>query len=283
MVLICSPRPEVISSVSNQLDGMKINWRLIDDYIFRLHADEILACYDLFDDDESKKIYATLTECRMKGIYPPKEIIDEGAQYFSMGMFHNNDAGETYIDCGAFVGDSVERYIWSKDGMFKKIIAFEPDKKNLTAFNYRKERLQKEWNIADDAIIVYPYGVSDESTVNYVDAYEANNGFGTKMTTVASDNTEECRVVAIDDFIKEPFGFLKADIESYEYKLLCGARKSIKEYSPNLAICIYHNAVDFFSVPLLMKEINPNYKFAIRHYTSVMSDSVVYAYTTLSE
>ena len=39
----------------------------------------------------------------------------------------------------------------------------------------------------------------------------------------AYDYAEKCEIVSIDDFIKEEFTFLKADIEGYEYKMLEGA------------------------------------------------------------
>lgn len=85
-------------------------------------------------------------------------------------------------------------------------------------------------------------------------------------------------IYSIDAKIAEKFDFLKADIESYEYQMLMGAKESIKKNRPLLAICIYHNAVDFYSILLLIKSIEPNYKFSIRHHANVLSETVLYAW-----
>lgn len=282
LILVSSPQPEIIKAIGTQLNGLGIKWRHIDDYILKSHASEVLSCFDLFDDEKSKRVYAELIRCRLKGCYPREEFIDRD-QYFSFRDYGEYDANEVFIDCGAFVGDTIESYISHKDGTFKKIIAFEPDSQNISAMEARLKRLKREWNISDNKIEIFPYGISDKSAVFFVERYDANNGFGSKIVSGNGDSVEECKVVSIDETIKEPYTFLKADIESYEYKLLLGAKATIAKYEPKIAICIYHNAVDFYSIPLLLKQINPHYKFAIRHYTHVMSDSVVYAYTTLSE
>lgn len=277
LVLIASPNPKVIKSVAHQLEENAIKWMHIDEYVLKTHSEEVLDCYDLLEDDFSKKTYAGLVDCKINGKYPDLSIIDRD-QYFSFEYFADYNPTETYVDCGAYVGDTIEKYIWKMDGAFNKIIAFEPDRSNLQAIDYRLDRLRKEWNIADDKIMVYPYGVSDKNSTTFVERYDNNNGFGTKVLSEKSDKAEECQVVSIDEFINDEIGFIKADIESYEYKLLEGAKNSIAQYSPKLAICIYHNVVDFYQIPLLIKKINPKYKLAVRHYTSVLSETIVYAY-----
>lgn len=45
-----------------------------------------------------------------------------------------------------------------------------------------------------------------------------------------------------------------------------------------LAICVYHSAIDLYSVPLLVKEIVPDYKLAVRHHADDLSGTVLYAW-----
>lgn len=277
LVLIASPQPTVIQAVSTQLEALGINWMHIDNYIFSKHKEEIYKCIDLLQDNRSKEVYKELIKCRIKGIYPDDNIVDKD-QYFSFRDFGEYNSAEVYIDCGSYVGDSIERYIWSKDGSFKKIIGIEPDLKNIKAIEYRIDRLKKEWNLDDSAFEIYPYGLSDKSTVSYVERYDNNNGFGSKLINTKTENSTEVKTVALDDIVDGPVGFIKADIESYEYKMILGAKRIISEKAPKMAVCIYHNAVDFYSVIHLIKSINPDYKFSLRHYTHYLSETVLYAY-----
>lgn len=106
---------------------------------------------------------------------------------------------------------------------------------------------------------------------------KTNGGVGSKFVDGAFDG-EICPICSIDTSITEAYDFLKADIEGYEYQMLVGAQESIKKNKPLLAICIYHNAIDFYSILLLIKSIEPAYKFAVRHHTSCLSDTVLYAW-----
>lgn len=277
LVLITSPQPNVIRMVGNQLDEMNVCWMHVDEYILCKHKDEVLKCFDLLEDARSKAVYAEIIKCHLEGRYPDWEFVDKN-QYYSFGDFSDYNPNEIFVDCGAFVGDSLERYIWEKDGIFKKIYAFEPDEKNVEAMNYRIQRLKKEWNLSNNKIQVYPYGLSDSSSVTYISRYDSNNGFGSKIVQQKSENVDECRVVSLDDVLDEGCSFIKADIESYEYKMILGAKETIKKYRPKMAICIYHNCVDLYSIMLLIKEINKNYKFAVRHYTHMLSETVLYVY-----
>lgn len=312
--LICSPQKQVVQAIRQQLHDLGVEGYHIDEVILKLHKDKLLQCLDLLDDEESKEVYSHIVACRLASEYPLDSFISSG-QYFQPREFHQRNPNEVFIDCGAFVGDTIERYVWRKDGVFHKIIGFEPDNDNFRAMEARINRLKKEWNVPASAFELYPYGISDKSAYSKVEKDAANNGLGSKIIGLSSfpssdapdkapkgsgsgetgnggesrhepaDNScqesntgEECRIVSIDDFIEEPYTFLKADIESYEYKLLLGARNSIVKWHPLLAICIYHSAADLYDIPLLLHSIEPNYKMKIRHYSNFLDETVLYAW-----
>lgn len=68
------------------------------------------------------------------------------------------------------------------------------------------------------------------------------------------------------------------DVEGSETESLYGARKTIEKYKPRLAVCVYHKALDFIEIPLLLLEMNPDYKFSFRHYASNLCETVLYAW-----
>ena len=82
---------------------------------------------------------------------------------------------------------------------------------------------------------------------------------------------------SIDNVIKEEVTFIKLDVEGAELRTLMGAAETIKKYKPRLAISIYHKPEDIYEIPLLLMEYRPDYRFYIRHYTSYIWETVLYA------
>ena len=276
-VLICTIRPTTIKQIQQMCKEKEIECYPIDEVILKLHRKEVMQCFDLLEDEQSKKIYAELTEARITGQNIGDEIQSYPA-YFSLPIFKKEDQKEVFVDCGAYDGDSIGEYLKQKNAVFDKIIAFEPDTENFKKLQRTIENECEKWNISQEKFEIYPYAIGEKSSVGKFERYEGNNGIASKMLDASSEQGEECKVVSLDEFLTEPYSFLKADIESFEYKMLLGAKESIKKNKPLLAICIYHNAVDFYSIPLLIKEILPEYKIAIRHHLDDTSETVVYAW-----
>ena len=58
---------------------------------------------------------------------------------------------------------------------------------------------------------------------------------------------------------------LKMDIEGAECQALEGARQTIAQCHPRLAICVYHNVGDFYRIPRLVLSIRSDYDIYLRH------------------
>ena len=248
----------------------------IDSFVVKTHSEQILQVFDLLDDNKSKQVFVSLIESRVSDVSIPEELIDDN-QYFYYN-FMNANPNEVFVDCGAYVGDSFEQYLWKRCGVFKKAILIEPDKRNIDAINERIIRLKKEWNINDDKIQILPYGLSDTDSKYYLLKNEGLNGLSSKITDENKNDSEECEIVALDSILNNEKYYIKADIESYEYKMLLGAKNTIVNNKPMIAVCIYHNSVDLYSIPLLIHSLGDDYKLSIRHYTPNLSETVLYAY-----
>lgn len=277
-VMICTPQENIVKSVGKQLDEMKIEWCRLDAAICKLYKDEVVQCYDLLQDELSKEIYAHIVYCRITNTMPQEKYIS-GDQYFALREFKTYGK-EVFVDCGAFTGDTIERYIWVKYCAFKRIYAFEPDANNFLAMQYRIERLKKEWNLPQDSIRLFPYGVGKQTCqYDFLSNGDMSSHFAeTSDRNADGENNGKITVVSLDTILSEPYSFLKADIEGWEYSMIEGARFGISQNKPKIAICIYHNAVDLFSIILLLHQYVPEYKFAVRHHSITFDETVVYAW-----
>ena len=278
LVLICSPQPKVNAVVSKQLNDLGLKNLNVYGYFFALHSPEILDCADQLDDDESASVYSTMIGFHLK---PETDLwaamlpfTPDG--YFALPPFEDMLTDEVFVDCGAYVGDTVETYLFKRTGMFGKIFAFEPDSRNFKALSARSRRLIEEWALDDGRINIVNAGVGRKTETLFVHRADSNLGHSLSNSADAGDTVN---VVALDDyFLDQRISFLKADIESYELDMLKGAEKIIRRDRPKMVICIYHNAVDFYSIPLLVKEFRPDYKLMIRHHSLSFTETVLYAW-----
>ena len=266
---------QTVKQITNLLKQKNIEHYLLDNYIFSQNKNKILRIYNILEDSLSKKTYANLILARMNKENLNYQLVQNN-QYFKLPEFSLNNPNEIFVDCGAYVGDTIEKYLFIKQGIFKQIYAFEPENKNFEALKYRIERLNKEWALAPEKIKIEQAAVSDNDSRGQLLAVNSDSpSLGAQIT---NDNKGNIPIIKIDSyFSNKKITFLKADIEAHEQKLLLGAKNIIIRDKPLLAICIYHNAYDMFEIPLLIKDINPDYKLHIRQHYNNLLETVVYA------
>jgi FkbM family methyltransferase len=280
LVLICSANIDMCDQIKMQLQQYSLLHATVDSVVFDQNKQKILQVYNLFEDELSKEIYARMILSRALNVPVPEHIVSiDGC--FILPPFLVQNAREIFVDLGAYTGDTVERYIEKKMGVFHRIYAFEPDKLNFVAMAHRAARLKNEWSLPDDKLVLVRAGVGMKTG----QALFALPGDGENTARLGANflmdtgAAEEVPLYALDDYFKEQkVGFIKADIESYELDMLRGAESIIKRDNPLLAVCIYHNASDMYTIPLFISTLCPDYKLKIRHHTYSFSETVLYAY-----
>ncbi|MFK2821448.1 FkbM family methyltransferase [Arcobacter sp. YIC-80] len=227
---------------------------------FSKNKDKYKKTYELLKDEKSKRIFEKVINFKisydlefMKGF-----TNDHENQYFDKEIIpHIKNI--SFLDGGAYVGDTLE-YILKNYPDYKKIYCIEP---SLLHINIAKRENPNLKN------------------VEFI-----NCGLGNK-TQLIEDNLQEpqnnCRhdyqtqnINTVDKLIKEKIDFIKLDIEGDEIKALEGAKNTIKEYQPILAICIYHKASDWYEVPNLVLSIRNDYDIYLRHYMEGIYETVMY-------
>ena len=67
------------------------------------------------------------------------------------------------------------------------------------------------------------------------------------------------------------------DIEGSELAALLGAEKTLCKFRPTLAVSVYHNLSDFWTIPRFVESLNLGYKFYLRHFTIHAEETVLFA------
>ena len=180
---------------------------------------------------------------------------------------------ETYIDCGAFDGDTVDRFVVFCPN-YAKIYAFEPVPEVMRLC---ENNLKDLYSLPNANIVYMNYAVSDFQGEVSFDAGTMNG-----ESKQSETGSIKCKCIPIDLIDEKNISFIKMDIEGSEAAAIIGAKGVISSNTPKMAICIYHKPGDFWKIPRLIKSINPNYRFMIRqHDYEVFSETVLYCIPTL--
>jgi FkbM family methyltransferase len=285
LVLICSAQIDVRNQIQSQLQKYGLTFTTVDSFVYGKNKDSINTVYDMLEDDFSKEVYAQIIHSSLNNISIPESLVSN-EQYFILPQFSKSLKEEVFVDLGSYVGDTIEQYINKKSGVFKKIYAFEPYTVNFSALKCRTTRLKNEWAFSDDKLTLIYGGVGAKTESKYFTSLLQNEEkildsakIGANFIIEKTQDACEVMVYSLDDYFKEQkVCFIKADIESYELDMLHGAESVIKRDKPLLAICIYHNSSDMFTIPLLVKKLCRDYKLKIRHHSYGFLETVLYAY-----
>ena len=255
--------------------GFKFSWIYLFNYLKKCNIlqEKLSECLDSLSDDKSKNIVKSSVKLALTGDlkYLSERPFDE-EQYFSSKYFEISD-DEVYADCGSYNGDSILDFIKYKEGKYKKIIAFEPDLLNFNDLN----KTVKSNNI--NRIELVNSALTDKSDKKV--SFSSRHTMGAKILDSSDNNSDSAasiNTLTLDEFYNEKISFIKMDIEGYELRALKGARKTIVDFKPKLAICLYHKALDIFEITSFIKQLVPEYKIIIRHHSSEFDDTVLYAW-----
>ncbi len=268
-------------AISEQLDNLNLANLTYFELCISENFEQFNRVYnELLIDDFSKKTYRNII---LGNLLQDESLLKEvfvKNQYFELPEFNLSTPKEVFVDCGAFAGDTMEAFIFNRAGTFKKMYCFEPTEKTYRAMNFRSERLIKEWALAERQIVLEQKVVGSENgSIFFAD--EINADKSNRMSNETDKKGQSITIVTLDSYfenIEDKPTFIKADIEGAEVDLINGAKSIIINHKPQLAICLYHCVDDLFEIPLLLKQLNPEYKMDIRHHMPNYYETVLYCY-----
>jgi FkbM family methyltransferase len=248
------------------------SWYVALDFAnFRRVHDEVLV------DERSRKVLRAILMAMLTGDTRYCEAVLEKDQYFCLPRFCGSQ-DEIYADAGAFVGDSMERFVWAQNGVFKKIYAFEPGPHQFMALRSRTERLKEEWALSAGCIELVNAALGEDDSRGHAGSTGALTSLAVREG--AGTGTDAITILGLDRYLKgRPITFLKADVEGMEMALLIGARETIEQYKPKIAICVYHYPADIPTISFYLRELVPDYNFSLRHHSPRLLETVLYCWT----
>jgi FkbM family methyltransferase len=228
---------------------------------------QVAAAYELWSDEASRDIYAATLRGRFTHDHAALPQPCVGPQYFAPEL----PAWPTplrFVDCGAFDGDTLKQ-LADAGVAIEALAAFEPDPVNFVKL---VRYVQSQRASLPEAVSLFPCGV--HSCTEQL-RFASGQGAGSCAST-AGDTAIQC--VSLDEALPRfrP-NLIKMDIEGAEYAALLGARHTLVEHRPGLAICLYHRPEHLWQIPLLLKDWNLGYRFYLRAHYFNGFDLVLYA------
>ena len=242
---------------------------------------ELQTVYERLADAVSRETFASVLNYKLSGKLSYLQACttnrtEDLRTIFSFGR------EETYLDLGAYNGDTVQEFLQLTRGRYKKIVALEPDKKNfkkLTDFVRQNELkhitcLQAGvWN--DCGSLELTGNGGRQSTF-----WEADrSGFATQPLSQTCSmkkkiKKQQVTVVSVDAVLgNDHADYMKFDVEGVEKEALEGAARHLvpdgNRALPKLLVAAYHHDEDIFALPLLLWKLQPEYQIYLRKHPYV--------------
>lgn len=218
------------------------------DYV-REHEKEFDEAYEMLADEKSKKTFIDVLNFKISGkIEYLFDCESEKSEVYENILHVGYD--EIFVDLGAYDGDTVREFLNYTYESYRRIYAFEPDRKNYMKLG--------KYTMPIDKIRIFNVAAwSENTTLTFSEKAGRNSG--------KSDSGIQVEAVAIDSVIEDAT-FIKMDVEGAEEEALKGAENLIRRCKPKLYVCAYHRNSDAFLLPKLIREFCPEYKIYYRHH-----------------
>ena len=232
-------------------------------------AGRIREAFSLWADDLSREEYVAQVRfrCTFAGPLPPH--LPSEATYFP-GELVSLKPDEVFVDCGAFDGDSIDAFLKRSGGWLEGVVGIEADPQNAEKLRQSVARLPTVVG-AKIQVVQAAVGARD-GTIQFHATGTAASNFLDGQGTIQVP----CR--RLDEILQgRKASYVKMDVEGAEPEALAGARETIRQHAPVLAICLYHRQSDLWEIPLQVREMTDRYSFYLRRYSDDCWEQVLYA------
>jgi FkbM family methyltransferase len=227
---------------------------------FNENLSKILSAREILCDELSKKIYDNIILYKLTGkidyLFDAESDKCESYELLCANQF------KVCADLGAYNGDTV-REILDVSPNIEKIYALEPDRRNFK----KLDTFCNEYGGRTELFPINAAAWSKDMLISFADEGNRNSGMFAPLKTAKAT---EIYAKSLDNILNgERIDYIKYDVEGAEKEALLGSKESISKHTPALLVSTYHRNEDIFELPLLIKELNSNYKLYYRRYPYV--------------
>lgn len=302
LIAFASERPEVLEKFHELADVQEVyaphvplfqNEKVVSAAWLREYEYQLQQVYERLADEFSRRVFASILNYKLSGKLNYLQECTSLRRNDIDSLFHF-DGSATYVDLGAYDGDTVEEFLNLTRGCFHRIYAVEPDSKNFVKLQKRIIALLQQYpNVSqsEEGSLVYSwkgmevicicagvwsqtgqkilFGNGGRQSTLVSDCMQEKNG---KMAYRTGQKEKRGQVVAlesVDHLLRnDPADYIKYDVEGVEAEALQGTVKHLVKSSrgrlPQLLIAAYHHDEDIFKLPLLLWQLQPEYEIYLR-------------------
>lgn len=228
---------------------------LFDSVYIKENEEKVTRVRELLADEKSRQVFDDIISYKLTGeIKHLKSCESSEEEAFSL---LNIGGDETYVDLGAYNGDTVEKFLKLSGGNYHEIYAMEPDPRNFSKL------LKKHENLPPVKFHPINGAAWKENTVL---EFKKSGGRNSSVCNPYGRGA----IVKVEGRTVDSLGtaptLIKLDVEGCEKEALEGARQSIERYKPRLILSVYHRTEDLLDLPLAVNKLNPDYRLYLRHH-----------------
>lgn len=224
-----------------------------DAIFYREHRSELEETLSLFTEKTSRMIFVNTIRAKLTGELEPLLAAScTDAEYYdciAQKCIH------TAVDGGAYTGDTLAE-LYAIHPELRHAYAVEADRRSF-------EKLRRYSELAPFEATPF-YGALWNRQGNGTFSASGNRNSSLYNASYQT-KTVEVPLLTVDTLpITEKVDYIKYDVEGAEVDAILGSRRTIERHRPALAVSLYHRPRDLYEIPLLLRSINPEYRFYLR-------------------
>jgi len=213
------------------------------------NADKLRYVYSHLATEQDRYTFESLVRYKLSGRaeYLYRCETSKKQAYALLGLGNS----EVYVDCGAFIGDTVAELV-GETGGYDRIYAIEPDERTYRKLCANTAGMQNTEII--NAAVADKVGTT---------TFFAAGSRGSKQ----AENGKKTPTVSVDYILGgKAASYIKMDVEGMEAAAIDGAAETIKRFKPKMYLSCYHRSEDLFDIPMRVLSIRDDYKLHIVHH-----------------